>query len=113
VVSERLFTLPAVILAGWALSWWGPRKVRWGLLSAATVVSALCVLIGVRTNGPPATPQGTDCSSALACVDPSSVYWLVTGLLGFACCVVLTTVTLLVGVVSREDAGPPRSHAEP
>ncbi len=64
IVPDYVFTLPAVIAAGWILSWWGTQRIRWVLLSAAAVVSVLCIVIGFQTKGPPVTPQNVGCSPA-------------------------------------------------
>ncbi|MFB6846422.1 hypothetical protein ACFCXS_16390 [Streptomyces sp. NPDC056373] len=90
-----MFVLPAVIVAGWILSWWGARRVRWVLLSAGAVVSVLCVVIGWHAMGPPADARTVDCSSSWACADPGSLYVVAAGLLGFACCLVLLLLTLV------------------
>jgi hypothetical protein len=95
IVPNYLFILPAVIVAGWILSWWRTRRVRWILLSAATLVSVLCVVIGWQAMGPPVDPRTISCSSALACFDPRPLYPVVAGLLGLACCVALLVLTLV------------------
>ncbi|GAA2314297.1 hypothetical protein GCM10010234_69220 [Streptomyces hawaiiensis] len=95
IVPGYVFILPAVIVAGWILSWWGARRVRWVLLSAAAVVSVLCVVIGWHAMGPPADPRTVDCSSSWACTDPGSLYVVAAGLLGFGCCLVLLLLTLV------------------
>ncbi|MEU3935248.1 hypothetical protein AB0E85_24945 [Streptomyces sp. NPDC029044] len=109
VVPGYVFVLPAVIVAGWILSWWGARRVRWFLLSAATVVSVLCVVIGWHAMGPPADPRTVDCSSSWACTDPGSLYVVAAGLLGSGCCFVLLLLTLVGEVLvirkGRRNAG--------
>jgi len=99
VISSYVWILPAVIAAGWVLSWWGTRRIRWGLLSAAAVVSALCVTNGFLTKGPPVTPQTVGCSPAFECMNWGPIYWIEAGLIGFACCVVLTLVTLVAEII--------------
>ncbi|PPS67317.1 hypothetical protein BV882_38265 [Streptomyces sp. 46] len=88
--------LPSVITALWVLAWRGAQPLRWGALSGGAVVSVLCVVIGINTNGPPVAPSPGACRPALACFDPDPVFWMVAGLLGFACCFVLTVVTVAV-----------------
>jgi len=90
-----VFILPAVIVVGWILSWWGARRVRWILLSAAGVVSVLCVVIGRQELGPPTDPRTVNCSSTWACTDPGSLYLVAAGLLGFGCCLVLLILAIL------------------
>jgi hypothetical protein len=90
-----VFILPAVIVAGWILAWWGARRVRWVLLPAAAVVSVLCVVIGWHAMGPLAGSRSVDCSSSWACTDPGSLYLVAAGLLGFGCCLVLLLLTLV------------------
>ncbi|MBP0460682.1 hypothetical protein [Streptomyces montanisoli] len=48
IVPGYVFILPAVIVAGRVLSWWGTRWVQWVLLSSAAVVSVLFVVIALR-----------------------------------------------------------------
>jgi hypothetical protein len=103
IVPGYVFILPAVIVVGWILSWWGARRVRWILLGAGAVVSVLCVVVGRQAMGPPADPRTVSCSSSWACTDPGSLYLVAAGLLGLGCCLVLL-VLALVGeaiVVSR------------
>ncbi|KJK39430.1 hypothetical protein UK15_13330 [Streptomyces variegatus] len=95
IVPGFVFILPAVIVVGWILSWWGARRVRWVLLSAAAVVSVLGVVIGWHAMGPPADPRAVNCSSSWACTDPGSLYLVAAGLLGFGCCLVLLLLTLV------------------
>jgi hypothetical protein len=94
-----VFVLPVVTVAGWILTWWGSRRTQWVLLSAAAVVSVLCVIAGAISKGPPATPQSVSCSPAFACMDPHPIYWIATGLIGVVCCVALMILTVLVEVV--------------
>ncbi|WP_326664811.1 hypothetical protein [Streptomyces canus] len=96
-----MFILPAVIVVGWILSWWGARRVRWILLSAAGVVSVLCVVIGRQELGPPADPRTVNCSSTWACTDPGSLYLVAAGLLGFGCCLVLLILATAVSNAGR------------
>ena len=95
LVPGYVFILPAVIVGGWILSWWGARLVRWALLSGAAVVSVLCVVGGGLAMGPRADPRTVDCSSSWACTDPGSLYVIAAGLLGFACCAVLLILALV------------------
>ncbi|MFF9028717.1 hypothetical protein [Streptomyces iakyrus] len=95
IVPGYVFILPAVIVAGWILSWWGARRVRWVLLSAAAVVFVLCVVIGWHAMGPPADPRTVECSSSWACTDPGSLSLVAAGLLGSGCCLVLLLLTLV------------------
>ncbi|SEG86129.1 hypothetical protein SAMN05216223_1174 [Actinacidiphila yanglinensis] len=99
IVSDYVFVMPGVIAAGWIVSWWGPRWIRWSLLSAAGVVSVFCAVIGLGMKSPPVTPQDPGCSPLFACTDWRPVEWIATGLLGFGCSVVLVLVTALVDVV--------------
>ncbi|MFI9749398.1 hypothetical protein [Streptomyces collinus] len=70
-------------------------STRWILLSAAAVVSVLCVVIGWHAMGPPADPRTVDCSSSWACTGPDSLYVVASGLLGFGCGVLLLLLTLV------------------
>jgi hypothetical protein len=90
-----VFILPAVIVVGWILSWWGARRIRWILLSAAAVVCVLCVVVGWQAMGPAADPRTVDCSSTWACTDTGSLYLVAAGLLGFGCCLVLSILAIL------------------
>lgn len=95
VVPDYVFILPVVIIAAWILSWWGTRRVRWILLSAAAVVSVLCVVLGWHAMGPPVDPRTVGCSPALECMDARPLYLLAAGLLGVGCCLVLLILTLV------------------
>jgi hypothetical protein len=95
MVPGYVFILPAVIVVGWILSWWGARWVRWVLLSAAAVVSVLCVVIGWHAMGPPADLGTVNCSSTWACMDPGSLYLVAAGLFGFGCCFVLLILAIV------------------
>lgn len=90
-----VFILPAVIVVGWILSWWRTRRVRWVLLTAAALISVLCVVIGWHVMGPPVDPHTIGCSPAFECMDVRPLYPIETGLLGFACCVALLVPTLV------------------
>ena len=105
MTSGYTWILPAVTAVGWILSWWGPRRVRWVLLSVAALVSVLCVVVGALTKGPPADPDEIGCSSALACMDWEPIYWVVAGLIGLACCVVLLALTAVVEIGIRIGHG--------
>jgi hypothetical protein len=99
-----------VIVAGWILSWWGARRVRWFLLAAGAVVSVLCVVVDWHVMGPPADPRTVACSSTWACTDPGSLYLVAAGLLGFGCCLVLLILALvgeaiLIGRRGRRISG--------
>ena len=95
IVPGYVFILPAVIVVGWILSWWGTRRVRWVLLSAAAVVSVLCVVIGWHAMGPSADPRTVRCSSTWACMQPGSLYLFAAGLVGFGCCLVLLILAIV------------------
>ncbi|MEH0471755.1 hypothetical protein QA943_23455 [Streptomyces sp. B21-097] len=95
IVPGYVFILPAVIVVGWILSWWGTRRVRWVLPAAAAVVCVLCVVIGWQAMGPPANPRTVSCSSTWACTDPGSLYLFAAGLLGLGCCLVLLILALV------------------
>ncbi|WP_037684169.1 hypothetical protein [Streptomyces griseus] len=95
IVPGYVYILPAAIVVGWILSWWGARRVRWVLLSAAAVVSVLCVVIGWQAMGPPAGPRTVSCSSTWACTDPGSLYLVAAGLLGCGCCFVLLLLAMV------------------
>ncbi|WP_329457028.1 hypothetical protein [Streptomyces sp. NBC_01497] len=101
LISGYAWILPAVTAAGWILSWWGQRRLRWYLLSAAAVVSVLCVVIGVLTKGPAVSPEDVGCSPAFACMDWDPIYWLEAGLIGLGCCLVLMLLTGAVEIVIR------------
>ncbi len=85
MISGYVWTLPAVTIVGWILSWWGTRRIRWCLLSAATVISVSCLVIGDRDKGPQISPGTIGCSPALNCMDWRGIYWLEAGLIGFVC----------------------------
>ncbi|WP_329256669.1 hypothetical protein OG223_33810 [Streptomyces sp. NBC_01478] len=99
MISGYVWILPAVTIAGWIASWWGPHWIRWTLLSASAVVSVLCVATGDAEKGSPATPVGTGCSPPLACMDWHPVYWLEAGLFGLVCCAVLLIPTIAAEAV--------------
>jgi hypothetical protein len=101
MISGYVWILPAVTIAGWIASWWGPRWTRWSLLSASTVVSVLCVATGDAERRPPTGPTGVGCSPPVACMDWHPVYWFEAGLFGFVCCVVLLIPTVVAEVVLR------------
>ena len=105
LISGYAWIVPAVTAVGWVLSWWGPRRIRWGLLSASAVVSVFCVLVGVLGMGPPVSPEDVGCSSPMACMDWSPIYWVVAGLIGFVCCGALAVVTVVVEIVVRTGRG--------
>lgn len=101
MISDYVWVLPAVTIAGWIASWWGPRWIRWSLLSGSTVVSVLCVVTGGLTKGSPVGPEDSGCSPAFACMDWHPIYWLEAGLIGFVCCVVLLVPTVVADLVNR------------
>ncbi|MGM9439423.1 hypothetical protein ACTAF0_03685 [Streptomyces murinus] len=108
--SGYAWILPTAIGAGWLLSWWRTRRIRWGLLSVATVVSVLCAAFGIRTYGRPVSPEDLHCSSAFACVGRHPVYWIMTGMTGFGCCLVLLLVTAVAEIVIwLDDRASPES----
>ncbi|MFD8812972.1 hypothetical protein ACFV23_16170 [Streptomyces sp. NPDC059627] len=86
-------------MVGWILSWWGTRWIRWCLLSAATVISVSCLVIGDREKGPQISPGTIGCSPALACMGWRGIYWLEAGLIGFACCLALLIMTAVADIV--------------
>jgi hypothetical protein len=96
LISGYAWILPAVIAAGWILSWWGPRPIRWGLLPAATVISGLCVVIGVVMPVPPVSPESPCHPGQFQCMPQEPINWIVAGLIGFACCLALLLVTIVV-----------------
>ncbi|MYS21778.1 hypothetical protein GA0115240_135237 [Streptomyces sp. DvalAA-14] len=95
IVPDYVFILPVVIIAAWILSWWGTQRVRWILLSAAAVVSVLCVVFGWHVRGPSVDPRTVGCSPAVECMDARPLYLLAAGLLGIGCCLVLLILTLM------------------
>jgi hypothetical protein len=113
MTSGYVWILPALIAAGWILSWWGSRRIRWGLLFVAVVISVLCVAFGFHTyGGTPSVPEdlrthgvtfSSDdlrCSPFFECMDRYPVYWMMTGLIGSVCCVALTLVTSVVDIIT-------------
>ncbi|MGW4197913.1 hypothetical protein [Streptomyces sp. NPDC005004] len=94
VILGYVFTLPAVILVGWLLSWWGSRRVRWIMLGAGAVVSVLCVAVVLRSAGPPPAPRAVGCRPLLACTDPRPGFVAIGGAIGLGCCVVLLLLTI-------------------
>ncbi|WP_405863155.1 hypothetical protein OG407_32850 [Streptomyces sp. NBC_01515] len=112
MISAYVWILPALTTAGWILSWWGPRWIRWSLLAAAAVISVLCVAIAGLTKQPPARPENIGCSPALECADWHPVHWFEAGLFGFACCVLLLIPTIVTEIVNwfelRATADSPR-----
>jgi len=90
--------LPAVTTGGWLLAWLGPRALRWGLLTAATVLSILCFPIALLTQGRPVSPS-INCRVAMECMSDSPLYWIMNGLSGFACCVALAFLTLAIETI--------------
>lgn len=95
-VSGYVFILPAATIAGWALSWWGPPQLRWWLPVVAAAVSVVCIVIGIESKGPPVTPETAGCSPLIECMDPHPLYWIEAGMFGFACCIVLLLITIVV-----------------
>ena len=101
MISGYVWILPTVTTAGWIASWWGPRWIRWSLLSASAAISVLCVAAGGAGKGSPADPTAVGCSPPIACMDWHAVYWLEAGLFGFVCCVVLLVPTIVAEIVLR------------
>jgi hypothetical protein len=102
LISGYTFALLAVLAVGWFLSWWVPERFRWHLLSAAAVVSVLCIGLGVvrlSAHKPLEPPMPYSCSSTLECTDLSPLSWIVGGLLGLGCSFVLVLTTFAVGFV--------------
>ena len=102
LVTGYAWIAPAVIVAGWLLSWWGPRWSRWLLLLSASAICALCVVVPflVLTLSPktPFVPR-YDCQSPLDCSDWSlapQLHWAVAGLIGLVFCVELAVVTAVI-----------------
>jgi hypothetical protein len=99
VTDGHNWILPAVIAGGWGLSWFGPRALRWGLLTAATVCSILCFPITLLTPVTPVSPSSS-CRAAMECMSGgSALYWIMNGLIGFACCIVLSMLTLAIETI--------------
>ncbi|MFD8911780.1 hypothetical protein [Streptomyces sp. NPDC059575] len=94
MILVYVFTLPALIVVGWLLSWWGSWRVRRIVLSGAAVVSLLCAVIGWQSMGPPSTPQSIGCRPALACLDMRPVFVVADGVSGLGCCFVLLLLTI-------------------
>ena len=115
-LSGNEWILPSVIAAGWILSWWGPRWIRWVLLPTAAVISVLCIVfglfhtdsgtptlsetVGMHQDGVAFYSDDSHCSPFFACMDRYPVYWMMAGLIGFVCCVALTLVTSAVDIVT-------------
>ena len=96
----HIWILPAMIITGWILSWWRTWRIRWTLLSAATIGSALCIAFGVGTYGRQVSWEDLRCSHAVECIDQHPVYWIMTGLISFVCCGVLLIVTTVAAAVT-------------
>ncbi|MGW1468616.1 hypothetical protein ACWCPT_30265 [Streptomyces sp. NPDC002308] len=101
VVLACVLILPAVILLGWIASWWGTRRLRWIGLSVAAAASVVCAVVGRDAMGPRTDPHALGCSSALECTDLRPVFVIASGLLGFASCLALVVLTLVVEFVVR------------
>ncbi|WP_217551394.1 hypothetical protein [Streptomyces sp. GbtcB6] len=99
--SGCVWILPAVIVAGWIPSGWGPRWIRWSLLSAGVVVSVLFVVTGFRLPVPSLGPDSGCTREQVQCMNSRPVFWLETGLIGFGCCVVLLLPTTVAEIVIR------------
>ncbi|MEW2129330.1 hypothetical protein [Streptomyces sp. NPDC005435] len=96
VILGYILTLPALIVVGWLVSWWGSPRVRRIVLGAGAAVSVLCVLAVRQSAAPPAqTPRPPGCSAALACVgDLRPGFVALGGVIGLVCCVVLLLLTI-------------------
>ncbi|MEU6245163.1 hypothetical protein [Streptomyces sp. NPDC047024] len=94
MILVYVFTLPALIVVGWLLSWWGSWRVRRIVLGAGAVVSVLCVLAVLRSAGPPPTPRTAGCRPLLACTDLGPGFVAMGGVIGLVCCVVLLLLTI-------------------
>ena len=90
--------LPSVTTVGWILSWLGPRALRWGLLTATTVLSILCFPIELLIPVTPVSPSST-CRAAVECMSQTPLYWVINGLTGFVCCIVLSILTLAIETI--------------
>jgi hypothetical protein len=100
MISGYVWILPAATTVGWILSWWGSRRLRWGLLAAAVVVSVLCLVISYQTRGTPISPD-SDCRPAFQCMDWDPIYWVEAGLIGLGCIIVLVVVTVVVEAINK------------
>ncbi|MFG2732286.1 hypothetical protein [Streptomyces canus] len=107
MISISVWILPAVIVAGWILSWWGARWIRWSLLSAGVVVSVLFVVTGFQLPVSSLSPDSGCTREQVQCMNSRPVYWLETGLIGFVCCVVLLVVTIVAEIVIRFETRAP------
>lgn len=106
-ISDYTLALLAVLAIGWFLSWWVPEEFRWYLLAAATVVSVVCIVLGVvhlSAHQQLNPPKPYSCSPAIECTDFSPFTWIVCGLLGLGCTTVLLLMTFAVGII-RERMG--------
>ena len=112
LVSGYVWILPALIVTGWFASFWGPDWAQWALVLGGIVFSVSCVAISflvVATR--PKTPfvPTPECHTPIECWGPGSdsgpISWLVAGVLGFACCVVLVVATLMVDSQNRVRRG--------
>jgi hypothetical protein len=101
IVSNYVFIVPAVITVGWVLSWWRSWLVRWALLFTAATISVLCVVGSSLGPAPQVTPPGHCLAGQIQCMPPPQgpIDWFAAGLVGFAWCVVLLVVTLVVEII--------------
>jgi hypothetical protein len=99
MISAYVWILPATIVAGWILSWWRARWVRWSLLSAGVVASVLCAVAGFQLPSPALDPQSGCTREQVQCMDFGPVPWLESGLIALACCVVLLFITTVAELV--------------
>ncbi|MGW0835376.1 hypothetical protein [Streptomyces prunicolor] len=102
-MSANVWILPAVIAAGWTLSWWGQRWIRWTLLSAGAIVSVLVVVMGFHLSVPSLSPDSGCTREQVQCMNFRPVFWLETGLFGFVCCVLLFIPTVVAEIVNRVE----------
>ena len=90
--------LPAVTIVCWILSWLGPRGLRWGLLTVATVLSILCFPLALLMPATPVSPS-SNCRPVVECTSLSPLYWGMAGLIGFVCCIALSILTLAIDAI--------------
>jgi hypothetical protein len=91
--------LSAVIIAGWALSWWAPRWVRWTVLCIAAVASILCIAYGFTDYGRPLDESQLHCSPFIECLNQHPVGFMTNGIVGLGCSLLLVLVTSVVELV--------------
>jgi hypothetical protein len=103
------WVLSAVIIAGWALSWWTRRWVRWTVLCIAEVACVLCVAYGYADGWQPISESQLHCLHVVECLNLHPLGWINNGIVGLTCSLVLMLVT---GAVELVIVYKPRSSAE-